>query len=449
MKNTGLPVRPIPNGFPLLEEYMESFGFHFKGKEEAASAADRASEGHLAYVPEKSYAVAENGNLYIEGDNLPVLKALLSDNALEGAVSVIYIDPPYNTGGDFSFHDRYESQELSSSDRHSAWCAMIYPLLILSKRLLSKDGAFFVSIGEEEVHHLRMMADEVFGEENFRSAIHVRRADKNLSRQFALSGLQSLMVGTEYILMYSKDPKARFQPVYRPGPEGRKKSGYWKGFWNNAERPTMRYSLFGVTPNEGQWKWQESVAREAAKNYEEYLEGFSSAMSLEEYWEFTGRQKRFLRLNPNGKGKNQGVEHWVSPSDGILRSTDWTDLLISKAAQVPFDSPKNPEVIETLLRHSNIGPDGICLDFFSGSATTGVAVMNLNAQDKGKRKFILVQSAEPVRARSKASASGFEDIASLGAHRLKLVMEKMAEKMPALKGELGFGYYRLEEAGEV
>ena len=204
---------------------------------------------------------------------------------------------------------------------------MIYPRLVLARSLLRDDGVIFISISEEEVHTLKQICNEIFGEKNFRNTIFTRRYDKNLNRQFISQGLASLNTGLEYILAYSKYESATLRPVFRPATEERASTGYWKGFWNDADRPTMRYDILGFTPTTGQWKWKKETALEAVKNYISYIDDFSNTMSLEEYWDITGRSKKFIRRNPNGKGKNRGVEHWVEPSNEILRNTNWSDLL--------------------------------------------------------------------------------------------------------------------------
>src|SRR5690606_7212670 len=204
------------------------------------------------------------------------------------------------------------------------WLNMMYPRLRLARNLLSDDGAIFISIDDNEAHNLRKICDEIFGEDNFRNIIATRRYDKNLNRQFMDNGLMTLNIGLEYILVYSKSAELKLNPVFKPSDEERANFGYWKGFWNSADRPTMRYELLGVTPTTGQWKWKKEIALEAVENYIEYVNKFSSEISLEEYWEKTGRVKRFIRRNKNGQGKNMGVEHWIPPSDGILRNTNWS-----------------------------------------------------------------------------------------------------------------------------
>src|SRR5690554_1643836 len=303
----------------------------------------------LRPVKEESMDWETTGNLYIEGDNLEALK-ILQESYLN-KIKCIYIDPPYNTGKDFIYKDSFKQtaeeyrsnsgqvdedgnrlfQNTESNGRfHSDWLSMMYPRLKLARNLLREDGVIFVSIGDEEIANLKKICDLVFGEQNFRNIILVRRYDKNINRQFMKNGLPSLNVGMEYILVYTKNILTKLSPVFRLSSEERSKKGYWKGFWNDANRPTMRYELFGVTPVSGQWKWKKELALEAVKNYKEYKINYSSKMTIEDYWRKTGKTKKFLRRNTNGKGKNKGVEHWIPPAEGILRNSNWSDIFASK-----------------------------------------------------------------------------------------------------------------------
>ncbi|MDE7244612.1 MAG: site-specific DNA-methyltransferase [Oscillospiraceae bacterium] len=410
----------------------------------------------------------DSENIYIEGDNLDALK-LLQETYL-GKVKMIYIDPPYNTGNDSFVYDDDRSisgEEFSevsgqydedgnmlfdmrpnneSNGRfHTDWLNMLYPRLRLAKDLLADDGFIAISIGEEESHNLQKICTEIFGEHNFRNILAARRYDKNLNLQFASQGLVSMNVGLEYIFIYSKNPFTKMKAIYRSSTDERSQQGYWKGFWNNADRPTMRYDILGVTPTDGQWKWMKSVADEAVANYLEYEKYYQSQFTLEEYWKRTGCCKKFIRRNPAGKGKNQGVEHWVSPSEGILRNSNWSDMLISKpiGLNIIFDNPKNLEVIETLIQLFNTEAEDIVLDFFSGSATTAHAVMQLNAEDGGSRKFILVQLPEPCDEKSGAKKAGYQNICDIGEERIRRAGKTLREETGA-DIDYGFRVFRVD-----
>jgi len=361
----------------------------------------------LDEVPELDYqANRANGNLIIEGDNLLALKALLPMYA--GKVKCIYIDPPYNTGNEgWIYNDKVNSplirdwlgKVVGKDDltRHDKWLCMMVPRMKLLRELLSDDGFIFISCDDNEVHRVRLLLDEIFGDETFRNIIAVRRYDKNISRQFLEEGLPSLTIGYEYLIVYGRQNGSFLNPIFREASEERQNFGYWKGFWNAADRPTMRYELLGVTPVSGQWKWRKEIAYEAVNNYKEYLEKYSSKLSLEEYWKKRGKSKKFIRRRLElVNGKNKGVEHWIPPSEGVLINSNWTDLLASQTLDklgLKFDNPKNTSFLRRIIELSS-EENSIILDSFAGSGTTMHAVMDLNKEDGGNRKCILVQMTE-------------------------------------------------------
>ena len=452
---------------------QERYAFTWPGKKDAIRQSQTPSTATLRPCVEKSRGRdGEDGsfdsdNIYIEGDNLEVLKLL--QRGYHGKVKMIYIDPPYNTGHDFVYKDKFgdtiknykeqaglanQSNADTSGRYHSDWCSMMYPRLRLARELLSDDGFIAISIGEEEETNLRNICNEVFGEANYRNQIAVRRYDKNLNLQFVSSGLSTMNVGLEYVFVYSKLPVSKMAPLYRSSKDERGQFGYWKGFWNNADRPTMRYDVLGVIPTDGQWKWKKEVADEAVANYEQYLADFSDKMTLEEYWVATGKTKRFIRRNEKGAGKNQGVEHWVAPSEGILRNSNWSDLLVSKPAGngIPFDSPKNPELIAALIDMLGIQKGGIVLDFFSGSATTAEAAICKNAGDGGNRRFVLVQIPERVSDDWDTLCQVGEERIRRAGNSIKAEIEqenaqlKLGEE-PKQLPDIGFRVFALDESG--
>ena len=229
-------------------EGVESYDFSWVGKKAAIAEANRAIRKTLRPCLEKSREWDHTENLYIEGDNLEVLK-LLQESYL-GAIKMIYIDPPYNTGHDFVYPDSFimdnddynegtgyfdedgnvnfsRENNVSAGKYHSDWCSMIYSRLLLARNLLSDDGFIAISIGEEESYNLRKICNEIFGESNFRNILAVRRYDKNLNLQFASNGLRSMNVGLEYILIYSKNPASKMKAVYREASDERIRQGYW------------------------------------------------------------------------------------------------------------------------------------------------------------------------------------------------------------------------------
>lgn len=387
-------------------------------------------------------------NLYIEGDNLEVLK-LLQETYL-GKIKMIYIDPPYNTGNDFVYEDDFAQstdeylansgqfdedgnrmvQNTESKGRfHTDWLNMIYPRLKLAKDLLSDDGVIFISIDDNERENIKKICDEVFGADNFRNTILTRRRIKSLNSQFADNGLYSMNVGFEYVLVYSKSSQFLMNAI-RMKKENAPSKGRWDVFWSNADRPTMRYDVLGFTPTTGQWRNSKEKADIAVANYQKYQAEFESRMTIEEYYQKTGISD-FIRRIPNGTGKNGGVQHWVAPSDTMLRTSNWTDIEVSqigKEIDLPFDNPKSKFLIMELIKLVNMGPDDIVLDFFSGSATTAHAVMQLNAKDGGHRKFIMVQLPEVTDEKSEAYKAGYKNICEIGKERIRRAGKKIQEK---------------------
>ena len=465
----------------VVDGSQERYQFTWPDKKKSIVLANAPTTKTLRLEREKSVGRdgksggVDSENIYIEGDNLDALK-ILRETYL-GKVKMIYIDPPYNTGNDRIYKDDYFQnvagytgnsgqtdeegnrlvQNTESNGRfHTDWLNMLYPRLKVAKDLLSSNGFIAISIGEEESYNLRKICNDIFGEKNFRNILAVRRYDKNLNLQFADSGLSTMNVGLEYILIYSKEPFSKMKAVYRESTDERSKQGYWKGFWNNADRPTMRYPLLGVMPAIGQWKWKKEVAEEAVENYQKYEMQYSSKMTLEEYWRKTGKSKRFLRRNMKGTGKNQGVEHWVAPAEGVLRNSNWTDYLVSKPVGMGifFDNPKNPNVISKLIELFDVGNNDYILDFFSGSATTAHAVMQLNSEDRGNSKYIMVQlpvnldealkTADSQTKKTMINAINFLDsigldhnICNLGEERIRRAGKKIKEETGA---DIDYGF---------
>ena len=454
-----------------IDDSREKYSFTWPGKTQAIKESQKQSNGTLRPCKDESKNWDTTQNLYIEGDNLEVLKLL--QKSYYNKIKCIYIDPPYNTGKDFVYKDNYAdnlenylklSGQLSESKwgtigvkltnnpetlgrYHSNWLNMMYPRLKLARNLLTDDGFIFISISDEEVNNLKKVCDEIFGEENYRNTLFVRRYDKNLNLQFAKNGLKSMNIGLEYILIYSKNFNSKFNPVYRKSNDKRSNEGYWKGFWNNADRPTMRYPILGFEPTEGQWKWKKDVAYEAIKNYEEYIENFSDKYTLEEYWIKTGKSKRFIRRS-NGTGKNMGVEHWVAPSEGILRNTNWSDILVSKKNNlgIPFDSPKSVDLIMELISLFSEDNDEIILDFFSGSSSTAESVIRFNSKNNSSKKFIMVQIPESTTEKSEAYKEGYETICEIGKERIKRAGDQIIKESNNDNLDIGFKVFKLDSS---
>jgi len=314
----------------------------------------------------------------------------------------------------------------------------MYPRLKLARNLLKEDGVIFISIDDNEVHNLRKVCDEIFGEGNFVNILSVRRRAKSLNLQFAENGLSSLNVGFEYILCYAKSNNVILSPIEKTKVNEVSK-GTWNVFWSNADRPTMRYNILGFTPTEGQWRWSKELAFDAVENYKNYIENYSKEYSLEEYWQKTGCKLRFVRRIENGIGKNGGVQYWVPPKQSSLRTTDWTDIEVSeihKEFELNFSNPKSKILIIELLKLiSYKDKNFLVLDFFSGSATTAHAVMQLNAEDAGNRKYIMVQLPEVTDEKSEAYKAGYKNICEIGKERIRRAAKSIVNGQLAMVNE--------------
>lgn len=448
----------------VLDDGEERYQFTWPDKRAASRLANEPVNLTLRPCREESVDFDTTENLYIEGDNLDVLKVLRETYL--GRVKMIYIDPPYNTGNDFVYNDDFAqskdefeqgngafdndgNQTLDPMQRnteangrfHTDWLNMIYPRLKVARDLLSEDGVIFISVDDNELENLRRICNEIFGASNFRNTILTRRRVKSLNSQFADNGLQTLNVGFEYVLVYAKSKEFVMQAL-RQKKTVAKTEGQWQGFWSNADRPTMRYEVLGFTPETGQWRSSKEKAEIAVANYIKYVDEYSDKMTLEEYYAKTGISD-FIKRDTNGKGKNGGVYHWVPPTDTTLRTSNWTDIEVSqiiKEIDMPFDNPKNRILIAELIKLSEFSTTDIILDFFSGSATTAHAVMKLNAEDGGKRKFIMVQLPEITDEKSEARKAGYANICEIGKERIRRAGKKIKEEAGLQGQDLDTGF---------
>ncbi|SDP64354.1 site-specific DNA-methyltransferase [Selenomonas ruminantium] len=451
----------------FVDDEQERYSFKWNGKGRALRLSQTPSMGTLRPCKEESKDWDTTENLYIEGDNLEVLKLL--QKSYYGKVKMIYIDPPYNTGGDFvykdNFHDNIqnykeitgqvdgEGNKIDTNTEangrfHTDWLNMMYPRLRLARNLLADDGAICISIDDNELDDLRKICNEIFGEISFRNMLLTRRRTKSLNSQFADNGLNSLNVGAEYIFVYAKN--SFLMKAIRSKKENASNKGRWDVFWSNADRPTMRYDILGFTPTTGQWRNAKEKADKAVENYKVYEDKYSSKMTLEEYYAKTGISD-FIRRIPNGTGKNGGVQHWIAPSDTILRTSNWTDIEVSqigKEIDIPFDNPKNKLLIVELMRLVDLKSDDIIMDFFSGSSTTAHAVMQLNNEDGCHRKFIMVQLPESTSEDSEAAKAGYKNICEIGKERIRRAGEKIKAEArdKAADLDIGFKVFKLDSS---
>ena len=328
--------------------------------------------------PEKSYhakhKVADKDifdNRLIFGDNLLALKALEQEFA--GKIKCVFIDPPFNTGAAF---EHYED-----GLEHSIWLSMMIERLSIVKKLLSSDGLLFVQIDYREGARLKVLLDEIFGEPCFKNEIIVRRGTKNVQSQFET--IDSLSSGHDTIYLYSKSSETRLKKLQALQDDA--EPGKWDTFWRGTDRPTMRYEIFGIKPEKGQWRWSQERAYKAKENYEEYEEFHSGEITLDEYYglklQETGVKTDFVRLGPDNT-----VQYYVPPRNYKILSDVWMDIRTS-GKLTDFSHEKHEELLERIIRWSTSRSD-IVLDSFAGSGTTGAVAHKMG------RRWIMVELGE-------------------------------------------------------
>lgn len=443
----------------VMSERAERYQFTWPDKSKAILLANSPINATLRPCREDSVDFDNTQNLYIEGDNLDVLKCLKETYLHK--VKMIYIDPPYNTGNDFVYEDDFaqSSEEyLANSGQfdeqgnrmftnaesngrfHTDWLNMIYPRLKVARDLLTDDGVIFISIGDEELQNLRKIADEVFGEANFRNQITIRRGAKSVQAQF--DTWDRLGQGVEYLLLYTKNSLYRFPKQMKNLDEAR--GGSWNNHWRGTDRPTMRYEIFGICPSEGQWRWSKERSDKAIANYKRLQNELNKEEpSQEEIDKWYSKQPEgtdLLRLSKKGK-----PEHYIKATTQTLLNNSWEDLLIGSSSEIlklfetkVFDTAKLTAPIKRMLNFTD--KNALILDFFSGSATTAHAVMQLNSEDGGNRKFIMVQLPEKTDEKSEAFKAGYKNICEIGKERIRRAGKKIKEESPSTTQDLDTGF---------
>jgi len=436
----------------MVDAGKERFGLTWAGKADCFRAIQTPSTGTLLPCREESVDFDTTENLYIEGDNLEVLKLL--QKPYLGKIKMIYIDPPYNTGNDFIYPDnysesletyleytgqtdengrRFSTNQETDGRFHSKWLNMMYPRLFLARNLLREDGVIFISIDDSEQSNLKKICDEIFGEENFVATFPWRKRTAKADVPFGVSQ------DFEWVVAYCKSE-------FKAGVSIQRKyfsSDDYKSGWrladlttqrNAQERPNSNFTL--INPKNGNeypanpnrvW----SVTKETFDEY--YAKGkivfpgdydfLKINKPAYRVFEDEDRQKNFLKFNSDEARKSIST---LLPSD-VGRTEDGTAQIIELFDYKIFGFPKPYTLLKYFL---NIIPDDdfLVLDFFSGSATTAHAVLDLNKQDGGSRKFILVQLPEPCDENSEAYKAGFKTIAEIGKERIRRVINKIKEE---------------------
>lgn len=459
---------------PELVKETERFEFKWFGKSEAKRTAFTPSKATLIYDEDRSVNPdLANGNIIIEGENLETMKCLLS--AYREQIKLIYIDPPYNKGIDYVYSDKWNESEVdywehigvvsngvkidtntnSSGRYHSNWLNMLYPRLLLGRQLLKNNGVIFISIDDSELHNLRKLCDEIFGQDNFVGCFIWRKKE---------GGGQTddyFVTEHEYIVVYKKsdifiwkdeeiiNSDTSFNKEDANGKFKAVKLAKWGTGARKEDRPTMHFpiknpegkNLFPIAPDSNPGRWRIGKAR---MNYliENELIHWETKNNL-----FVPYEKIYYTENEIKVIKDRSILFdEVSTADG---TNSLTNLFGIKDI---FDNPKPYQLIQYFIRNNSDNND-IILDFFSGSGSTGHAVIEQNKQDKKNRKFILIQIPELTKTNSAACNSDYKKISDITIERNRRVIQKIEQESNQKKPELfednnppfktGFKVYKL------
>ena len=444
--------------FELLKQMLspdvvdgdEAYEFTWVGKKASIVEANKPIRKTLRPCPEESKNWDDTENLYIEGDNLEVLK-LLQESYL-GKVKMIYIDPPYNTGNDFIYADDFmrsqdeENRQMGMYDEdenrlfknndsngrfHSDWCSMMYSRLMLARNLLTDDGAILISIDDFEQDHLRSLCDEIFGRSNYIDTLIWKKRYGGGAKEKYFVSLH------EYVLVYCKNINSigeLFVPLtnesaeryYSKRDEKFETRGGYRTHPLEAgkamdSRPNLVYPIPAPDGTEiwpkRQWLWSKERTYEALKNNELEI------TSGKEGWVVSSKQ--YLR---DSDGSIRPAK-MLSIIDDIYTQHGTNEMIQIFGNAKIFSYPKPSEFIKKLVSVMTSGNDDIVLDFFSGSASTAHAVMSLNAEDNKHRKFIMVQLPEPCDEKSEAYKAGYKTICDIGKERICRAGDKLYETL--------------------
>ena len=471
-----------------LDDKDESYNFTWVGKRKSIIEAGAPINKTLRPDIEASKNFDDTKNMLIVGDNLDALK-LLQESYL-GKIKMIYIDPPYNTGHDFVYHDNFtvkkddyednstddDGVKLVSEDEftenskangrfHSDWLSMMYPRLKLARNLLTDDGAIFISINDAEQANMKKMCDEIFGEDNFLYQLSVVN---NLNGNDNSSGM---METQEYCIVYAKRAEGFNMGVLPLEDEEADDweiddKGYWKLGGNlkatgiNAPRSARPNLFFPIYINEDTLEW--SLEPIAGIEHQYHLIPLTDGNEMRWYWS----KQKFIDEHDEVIVKKVGDGYSLykkqRPALGDLPSkrgkTTFYNAKYANAnsnseikklfdGQKAFDYSKSTQLISDFISLGNV-EDGYILDFFAGSGTTGHATMRLNANDNRKRKFILVQLDEPVNEKSESKKSGYDTIDQITAERLRRAGDKIEKEHPEVKIDTGFRVFRVDDSNE-
>lgn len=429
-------------GDNAVEDVPEVYDFTWVGKRAALQEAAAPIRKTLRPCPEESVDWDKTQNLYIEGDNLEVLKLL--QNSYMGKVKMIYIDPPYNTGNDFVYHDdfaqpaeeydehnrneegkRFRKNTDSNGRFHSDWCSMMYARLMVARSLLTEDGVIFISIDDCEIDSLRKISNEVFGESNFVAQCVRKRRDSQANLSKNISPIH------EYIVIYAK----QYGDILNKVSDNIDESSYR----NPDNDPRGPYVTMPCTNRGG------AV----------YTVTTPTGQSITEEWRFKRETYDSLYKDnrivfPRGGDGKPRYKLFLSEKrdEGVLANT-WLDYTASNQeatreikslfGDLVFDTPKPTRLLKFCVELGG-HKDAIFLDFFAGSCSTAHAVMLKNSEDGGNRKFIMVQLPEETAEESEAYKAGYKNICEIGKERIRRAGKKIKEESPLTTQDLDTGF---------
>ncbi len=441
----------------------ERYGLSWAGKSDCFRQIQETTTNTLKPQRDESVNFDDTENLFIEGDNLQVMKVL--QKSYYGKVKMIYIDPPYNTGNDFIYNDKFSQakkeylQEIGAIDElgnvvnaelyrqntrdsghfHSTWLNMMYPRLFLARNLLRQDGVIFVSIDDNEVANLRKMMDEIFGEENFVESFAWRSRLGKGSTSVETATLH------EYILCYARNKnEINFSSDVRiKENEQKERLRQWGQGDKREDRPSMYFSIkskkhgevYPIKPDGSDGRW-----RASKEKIQQMIDDKLIVFEKQD----DGRIEAY-RIIPAGS-ETKTAHDSILDSSTVKTTAHGSKEMKQLFDERVFDYPKPTTLIKQLMRIVGDLEDSFVLDFFAGSGTTAHAVAQLNAEDGGSRKWICVQLPEKCDPKNEAAKAGYTTIADIGKERIRRANKKIAEKNKGKKLDLGFKVFKLKES---
>lgn len=465
-------------GDNAVEDAPEAYEFNWVGKQAARAEVLKPIKKTLRPVKEDSVDWDNTQNLYIEGDNLEVLKLL--QKSYLGKVKMIYIDPPYNTGNDFVYHDDFAMsadeyaeasgsvdelgnkyiKNMDSNGRfHSDWCSMIYSRLMVARTLLTEDGVIFISIDDNEVENLRKICDEVLGENNFVTNIVWQSTAGSNTGTDIVTVTENILVYTKNRNVFKFNGKLSDENSYTLSDEYENIRGKYSLDKMDRRRVGSHYSEalnYPITMPDGSLRYPGGYSEKSAEGWN-YLwsktkvdwglkNGFIVFKQNNGVWNVYN--KRYSKVDNEGNVIERSTPYRNLITSDICNTAQGTAEIRNLFGNRFFDFPKPTKIINILLNTVvRKDKDSIILDFFSGSATTAHAVMQLNAEDGGNRKFIMVQLPEETPEDSEAKRAGYNTIPEIAKERIRRAGKKIKEESPLTTADLdtGFRVFRLDE----